>query len=135
MSSPIRIGINGFGRIGRNYLRASLTGDSNITVVAVNDLSDAKTLATLYEWDSIFGHTDNVHYSQDSLLIDEKQIAVFNEKEPEKIPWSDAEVDVVIEATGRFTSEQDAQNHIGGSVKKLLFQLLPVVMFKRSTTP
>src|SRR4029434_7209220 len=99
----IKVGINGFGRIGRNVLRASLN-DPNLEFVAVNDLTDPKTLAHLLKYDSILG---NLHHKitagADSISIDDKTIKVFAEKDPAKLPWGSVGAQVVVESTGRFT--------------------------------
>src|SRR5438445_306364 len=116
----IKVGINGFGRIGRNVLRTAL-GDDSIEFVAVNDLTDPKTLAHLLKYDSILG---NLHHkitsSADSIEIDGKKVRVFAEKDPAKIDWESAGAQVVIESTGRFTDGQDAKKHIRGTVKKVI---------------
>ena len=115
-----RIGINGFGRIGRSYLRAALANDADVEVVAVNDLTDATTLATLLEWDTVSGHLDGVAVEADALTVQGKRIAVFAEPEPDAIPWGDLGVDVVIESTGRFTDGDAAAAHLKGGAKKVL---------------
>jgi len=115
-----RIGINGFGRIGRSYLRAALANDADVEVVAVNDLTDAHTLATLLEWDTISGHLDGVAVDGDALLVGGTRIAVFAQPEPDAIPWGDLGVDVVIESTGRFTDGDAAAAHLKGGAKKVL---------------
>ena len=96
----IRIGINGFGRIGRTYLRAALAGAADVEVVAVNDLTDAGTLATLLEWDSVAGHLDGVAADGEDLEVAGRTIKVFSEPDPAKIPWGEVGADVVIESTG-----------------------------------
>ena len=116
----IKVGINGFGRIGRNVLRASLN-DSNIEFVAVNDLTDPKTLAHLLKYDSILGNLrHNISAGTDSISIDSKQIKVFAEKDPAKLPWESVGAQVVIESTGRFTDAEDAKKHMRGPVKKVI---------------
>ncbi|HEY8338925.1 MAG TPA: glyceraldehyde 3-phosphate dehydrogenase NAD-binding domain-containing protein, partial [Egibacteraceae bacterium] len=95
-----RIGINGFGRIGRSYLRAALANDADVEVVAVNDLTDARTLATLLEWHSVGGHLDGVGLDGDALTVQGKRIAVFNEPDPADIRWGDVGADIVVESTG-----------------------------------
>jgi len=116
----IKVGINGFGRIGRNVLRASLN-DSNIEFVAVNDLTDPKTLAHLLKYDSILGNLrHNISAGADSISIDNKKIKVFAEKDPAKLPWDSVGAQVVLESTGRFTDAEDAKKHMRGSVKKVI---------------
>ena len=114
----IKVGINGFGRIGRNVLRASLS-DSNLEFVAVNDLTDPKTLAHLLKYDSILGNLPHkISAGQDCIRIDDKSIRVFAEKDPAKLPWESVGAHVVIESTGRFTNADDAKKHLRGPVKK-----------------
>jgi glyceraldehyde 3-phosphate dehydrogenase len=116
----IKIGINGFGRIGRNVLRASLK-DSNLDFVAVNDLTDPKTLAHLLKYDSILGNLPNkISAGTDSINVDGKTIKVFAEKDPAKLPWESVGAQVIVESTGRFTDAADAKKHMRGSVKKVI---------------
>src|SRR5882757_8603712 len=116
----IKVGINGFGRIGRNVFRASLN-DKNIEFVAVNDLTDPKTLAHLLKYDSILGNLPNtITAGADSITIDGKTIKVFKEKDPAALPWESVGAQIVIESTGRFTDATDAKNHLRGSVKKVI---------------
>src|ERR1700684_74904 len=116
----IKVGINGFGRIGRNVLRASLN-DSNIEFVAVNDLTDPKTLAHLLKYDSILGNLPNqVSARADSITVDGKVIKVFMEKDPSALPWDSVGAQVVIESTGRFTDADEAKKHLRGTVKKVI---------------
>ena len=116
----IKVGINGFGRIGRNVLRASLN-DPNLEFVAVNDLTDPKTLAHLLKYDSILGNLDNkIVAGADSISIDGKTLKVFAEKDPAKLPWGSVGAQVVVESTGRFTDAADAKKHLQGSVKKVI---------------
>jgi glyceraldehyde 3-phosphate dehydrogenase len=116
----IKVGINGFGRIGRNVLRASLQ-DSNIDFVAVNDLTDSKTLAHLLKYDSILGNLHNdISAGQDCIKVDGKSIRVFAEKDPAKLPWESVGAQIVIESTGRFTNAEDAKKHLRGPVKKVI---------------
>jgi len=117
----VKIGINGFGRIGRNYLRAALAQGADLEIVAVNDLTDNKTLAHLLKYDSILGRLDEeVTYSADSITVGDKTIKVFEERDPAALPWGDLGVDIVIESTGRFTNAADARKHIEGGAKKVL---------------
>ena len=116
----IKIGINGFGRIGRNVLRASLK-DSNLDFVAVNDLTDPKTLAHLLKYDSILGNLPNkISAGSESINVDGKTIKVFAEKDPAKLPWESVGAQVIVESTGRFTDAEDAKKHMRGSVKKVI---------------
>ena len=116
----IKVGINGFGRIGRNVFRASLK-DSNVDIVAVNDLTDPKTLAHLLKYDSVLGNLSNqVSSGPDSITVDGKTIKVFKEKDPAALPWESVGAQVVIESTGRFTDANDAKKHLRGSVKKVI---------------
>jgi len=116
----IKVGINGFGRIGRNVLRASLH-DSNLEFVAVNDLTDPKTLAHLLQYDSVLGNLPNkVTAGADSITVDGKTIKVFKEKDPAALPWESVGAQVVIESTGRFTNAEDAKKHLRGTVKKVI---------------
>ena len=116
----IKVGINGFGRIGRNVLRASLK-DPNLEFVAVNDLTDPQTLAHLLKYDSVLGNLPNqVSAGPDSVTIDGKTIKVFKEKDPAALPWESVGAQVVVESTGRFTDAADAKKHMRGSVKKVI---------------
>jgi glyceraldehyde 3-phosphate dehydrogenase len=116
----IKVGINGFGRIGRNVLRTALN-DSNIEFVAVNDLTDPKTLAHLLKYDSVLGNLKNdISAGPDSIIIDGRTIKVFAEKDPAKLPWESVGAQVVVESTGRFTDAVDAKKHLRGTVKKVI---------------
>src|ERR1700740_580839 len=116
----IKVGINGFGRIGRNVLRASLN-DSNLEFVAVNDLTDPKTLAHLLKYDSILGNLPHkITAGADSISIEGRTIKVFAEKDPAKLPWESVGAQVVIESTGRFTDANDAKKHLRGPVTKAI---------------
>jgi glyceraldehyde 3-phosphate dehydrogenase len=116
----IKVGINGFGRIGRNVFRASLN-DPNLEFVAVNDLTDSKTLAHLLKYDSILGNLPNqISAAPDSIKVDNKNVRVFAEKDPAKLPWESVGAQVVIESTGRFTNAEDAKKHLRGPVKKVI---------------
>jgi glyceraldehyde 3-phosphate dehydrogenase len=116
----IKVGINGFGRIGRNVLRASLN-DSNLEFVAVNDLTDPKTLAHLLKYDSILGNLPHkIAAGTDCIQIDGRSLKVFAEKDPAKLPWESVGAQVVIESTGRFTDAEDAKKHLRGPVKKVI---------------
>jgi len=116
----IKVGINGFGRIGRNVFRASLN-DPNLEFVAVNDLTDPKTLAHLLKYDSILGNLPHkISASADSIHIDNKTIKVFKERDPGALPWESVGAQVVVESTGHFTDANDAKKHLRGSVKKVI---------------
>src|SRR5881398_3391912 len=110
----IRVGINGFGRIGRQVLRAARQQQvADIEIVAVNDLTDTKTLAHLFKYDSVHRtYQGDVSAGQGSIMVDGDEIKVFAEKDPSALPWKDLGVDVVLESTGRFTSADGAKKHI-----------------------
>jgi len=117
----VKVGINGFGRIGRNFLRAALD-NPEIQIVAINDLTDSKTLAHLLKYDSLLGTLPvSVEAADNHLQVDGKQIRVFSERDPAAIPWRNVEVDVVIEATGFFTDREKAAVHIeSGGAKRVI---------------
>ena len=118
---PVRVGINGFGRIGRNVLRAGLAKDTDIEWVAVNDITDNATLAHLLKYDSILGpYPGSVEVRGDSLIVDDKEIKVYEERDPAKLPWSDLGVDVVLESTGFFTNRDDAAKHLEAGARKVV---------------
>jgi glyceraldehyde 3-phosphate dehydrogenase len=118
----IRVGINGFGRIGRQVLRAAREqGVADLDFVAVNDLTDTRTLAHLFKYDSVHGtYSGDVEAGPDSIIVDGDDIKVLTQKDPAALPWRDLGVDVVLESTGRFTSAPDAQKHIDAGAKKVL---------------
>ncbi len=117
---PIRVGINGFGRIGRNVLRAGYK-NKELEFVAVNDLTDAKTLAHLLKYDSVHGKFDaKVEVGKDSILIDGKEVKVFAQRDPSQLPWKDLRVDVVLESTGRFTDRAGGAKHLEAGAKKVI---------------
>ena len=117
----VNVGINGFGRIGRNFLRAAMAQGADIRVVAVNDLTDNKVLAHLLKYDSITGRLDaEVSYDDNGIVVDGNHIAVYEERDPANLPWGDLGVDIVIESTGRFTDATDAIKHIHAGAKKVL---------------
>src|SRR5690606_5778458 len=117
----IRGGINGVGRIGRNYLRAILEAGADIQVVAVNDVTDNKTLAHLLKYDSVLGRiAGDVSYDDDSITADGKAIRSFAERDPANLPWGELGVDIVIESTGFFTDATKAKAHIDGGAKKVI---------------
>jgi len=116
----IKVAINGFGRIGRNVLRTCL-GDKDIDFVAVNDLTDTKTLAHLLKYDSVLGNLEqNISFTENSIKVDGDEFRVFSEKDPSLIPWDEVGAQIVIESTGRFTKAEDAKKHLRGSVKKVI---------------
>ncbi len=116
----IRVGINGFGRIGRSFFRACY-GHEDIQIVAVNDLTDTKTLAHLLKYDSVHGmFKGHVEAKDSSLVVDGKEVRVFSVKDPGEIPWGDLGVDVVIESTGAFTSREKAELHLRDTVKRVI---------------
>ncbi len=116
----IKVGINGFGRIGRNIVRTALN-DKDIQFVAVNDITDAKTLAHLLKYDSVLGNLPNkITYTDDSISVDGKSFKVFKTKDPAEIDWASVGADIVVESTGLFTKGPDARKHIRGPVKKVI---------------
>jgi glyceraldehyde 3-phosphate dehydrogenase len=116
----VKVGINGFGRIGRNVLRAAL-GNKEIDFVAVNDLTSPATLAHLLKYDSILGNLPNsITSGEDFIAVDGKKIKVYAEKDPAKLPWADNGAQIVIESTGHFTDATKAKAHLGPTVKKVI---------------
>lgn len=116
----IKVGINGFGRIGRNVMRSCL-GDTDIDFVAVNDLTDTKTLAHLLKYDSVMGNLDHkIVAGEGEITVEGDTFKVFSEKDPAAIDWPSVGAEIVIEATGRFTNAEDAGKHLRGSVKKVI---------------
>ncbi|HEV2177239.1 MAG TPA: type I glyceraldehyde-3-phosphate dehydrogenase [Terriglobia bacterium] len=116
----VKVGINGFGRIGRNVFRACL-GDAGVEIVAVNDITDPKTLAHLLKHDSVFGALPaDVGYGADCVQVNGKSIRVFKVKDPGEIDWSSLGADVVVESTGLFTNAAEAKKHLKGTVKKVI---------------
>ena len=117
----VRVGINGFGRIGRNVFRAATLGETDVEIVAVNDITDTGTLAHLLDYDSVFGrYPGHVHAHDDHLHVDDTEIRVFAERDPANLPWGDLGVDVVIESTGFFTERSKAAAHLDGGAKKVI---------------
>ncbi len=117
----VRVGINGFGRIGRNFLRAILATGADVEVVGVNDLTSPETLAHLLHYDSTHGRLPvPVDVEGNDLLVGERHIRVMAERQPEALPWASLGVDLVVESTGIFTSRADAARHLGGSVKRVI---------------
>jgi len=116
----IKVGINGFGRIGRNIFRASLS-DKEINFVAVNDITDTKTLAHLLKYDSVLGNLQHdISASENGIKVEGEDFRVFSERDPSAIPWESVGAEIVIESTGRFTKAEDARKHLRGSVKKVI---------------
>ena len=117
----VRVGINGFGRIGRNFYRAVQASGADIEIVAVNDLTDNKTLAHLLKYDSILGRLDGeVTYDETSISVGDQKIAVFAERDPAKLDWTGVGADIVIESTGFFTDANKAKVHIEGGATKVI---------------
>jgi glyceraldehyde 3-phosphate dehydrogenase len=118
---PVRVGINGFGRIGRNFFRAQREVGANVEIVAVNDLGDAKTMAHLLKYDSNLGPFDGEVALGDGVIrAGGEEMKMFSERDPGALPWSDLGVDVVLESTGFFTDRQGAQKHIDAGAKKVV---------------
>ena len=117
----VKVGINGFGRIGRNYYRALVESGADLEVVAVNDLTDNKTLAHLLKYDSILGRLDgDVTYDDESISVDGKKFAAWAERDQAKLDWKSVGADVVVESTGFFTDAEKAKAHIDGGAKKVI---------------
>jgi glyceraldehyde 3-phosphate dehydrogenase len=117
----VRVGINGFGRIGRNFFRAALQSGADIEIVGINDLTDNATLAHLLKYDSILGRLGlPVTFTDDSITVDGKTIRVFSERDPANLPWGEVKADIVIESTGFFTKAADAKKHIAAGAKKVI---------------
>jgi glyceraldehyde 3-phosphate dehydrogenase len=117
----VRVGINGFGRIGRNVFRAAHERNADIEWVGVNDLVDSKTLAHLLKYDSVYGpYPGTVDHTDDAIVVDGKEIKVTAEKDPAALPWGDLGADVVIESTGLFTKREDAQKHLDAGAQKVI---------------
>jgi glyceraldehyde 3-phosphate dehydrogenase len=120
LGMAVKVGINGFGRIGRNIFRTAL-GDNDIEFVAVNDITDTKTLAHLLKYDSVLG---NLHHqisaSENGIKVEDQELRVFSERDPAAINWESVGAEIVVESTGRFTKAEDAKKHLRGSVKKVI---------------
>jgi glyceraldehyde 3-phosphate dehydrogenase len=117
----VKIGVNGFGRIGRNFWRALDASDHDVEIVAVNDLTDNKTLAHLLKYDTILGKLPyDVSFTEGEIVVDGKSIKALAERDPAKLPWADLGVDVVIESTGHFTKAEGARKHLDGGAKKVI---------------
>src|SRR5437763_10625394 len=117
----LKAGINGFGRIGRNVFRAAHASGADIDWVGVNDITDTQTLAHLLKYDSILGRfPGTVEHTDDTLIVDGKELTVFAERAPADLPWSDVGADVVIESTGLFTDRDSAAKHLDAGAKKVI---------------
>jgi glyceraldehyde 3-phosphate dehydrogenase len=116
----VRVGINGFGRIGRNFFRAALAAGADIEVVGVNDLTDKKSLAHLLKYDSILGRLEDVSYTADEISVGGKRFKALEERDPAKLPWGDLGADVVIESTGFYTDATKAKAHLDAGAKKVI---------------
>jgi len=120
-----KIGINGFGRIGRNVFRI-LVKNLDFEVVAINDITDAKTLAHLLKYDAVFGRFDgDVKATDDAIVVNGKTVKVLAKKDPSELPWKDLGVDFVLESTGKFTTKADCMKHIEAGAKKVLLSVPP----------
>jgi glyceraldehyde 3-phosphate dehydrogenase len=117
---PVRVGINGFGRIGRNVFRAAQESGADVEIVAVNDITDAGTLAHLLKYDSVYGPLPGVEAADGAIRVDGREVKVLAETDPTKLPWGDLGADVVIESTGRFTKRADAAKHLEAGAKKVI---------------
>src|SRR3954469_14400473 len=118
---PVRVGINGFGRIGRNLFRAAQATSTDIEWVAVNDLTDPKTLPHLLKYDSILGpYPGTIEVSDDGIVVDGKPLKVLAERDPGALPWGGLGVEVVVESTGFFTKRADAAKHLEAGAKKVI---------------
>ena len=116
-----KVAINGFGRIGRNVFRAGLESNADVEFVAINDITDSKTLAHLLQYDSVYGRLEaTASFGANSISVGGSQVKVFAERDPLKIPWSDVGAQIVVESTGLFRARQDAAKHLGDSVKKVI---------------
>ncbi|MFM8646099.1 MAG: type I glyceraldehyde-3-phosphate dehydrogenase [Actinomycetota bacterium] len=117
----VRVGINGFGRIGRSFWRATQKSKSDIEIVAVNDLGDKKTMAHLLKYDSVMGVLPNtIHATDDGISVDGKTLKVLSERDPQKLPWKSLGVDVVVESTGFFTEREKAAAHLAGGARVVI---------------
>jgi glyceraldehyde 3-phosphate dehydrogenase len=116
-----RVAINGFGRIGRNFLRAAAAQEVDVEIVALNDLTDNQTLALLTKYDSVHGrYPGTVEATEDALIVDGREIQVFSERDPAALPWKDVGVDVVVESTGLFTERDAAAKHLAAGARKVI---------------
>jgi glyceraldehyde 3-phosphate dehydrogenase len=118
---PVRVGINGFGRIGRNLFRAAQAQGADIEWVAANDITDTKTLAHLLKYDSILGrYPGTVEATDDGIVVDGNELKILAERDPAALPWADLGVDVVVESTGFFTNREDAAKHLDAGARKVI---------------
>ncbi len=117
----VRVGVNGFGRIGRNFFRAARKRGADIELIAVNDLGDAKTMAHLLKYDSVLGPLDDdVEASNGGIRVGDTELRLLNEKDPAALPWKDLDVQIVLESTGLFTKREDAQKHLDAGAEKVV---------------
>src|ERR1700747_3598862 len=117
---PIKVGINGFGRIGRNIMRTAID-DKDMQFVAVNDITDAKTLAHLLKYDSVLGNLPHtITHTDNSISVEGRSFKVFKTKDPAEIDWASVGADIVVESTGLFTKGPEAKKHLRGPVKKVV---------------
>ena len=117
----VKIGINGFGRIGRNFFRAARQKKADLEIVAVNDITDAKTLAHLLKYDSVFGRFDgDVSHDGDGLIVDGTRLRVIAERDPANLPWKELGAEIVVESTGLFTDRENAQKHLEAGAQKVV---------------
>jgi glyceraldehyde 3-phosphate dehydrogenase len=116
----VRVGINGFGRIGRNFFRAHLERGGDFDVVAVNDVADAATMAHLLEYDSVLGRLDGVAAQDGKIVVREHELQVLSEKDPANLPWTDLGVEIALESTGLFTDREKAQAHLDAGARKVV---------------
>ncbi len=123
-NSPVRVGLNGFGRIGRNVLRASLEYDG-LEIVAINDVMDNDDMAYLLQYDSVHGRLEDVQLDGDTLTIEGQSIELLSERDPSSLPWDEHDVDVAFEATGLFRSHEDASQHLEAGAEKVLISAPP----------
>src|SRR3954453_10152867 len=118
---PLKAGINGFGRIGRNVFRAAHAAGADIDWVGVNDITDTKTLAQLLKYDSILGRfPGEVEATENAVVVDGKELRVFAERDPASLPWGDLGAEVVVESTGLFTDRENASKHLDAGAKKVI---------------
>src|SRR5687768_11930493 len=119
--AKVKVGINGFGRIGRNLFRAAYEASSDLDFLAVNDITDTKTLAHLLKYDSILGRfPGEVEATETAIIVDGQEIKVLSERDPADLPWGEIGADVVIESTGLFTKREDATKHLDAGAKKVI---------------
>ncbi len=123
-TEPVRIGLNGFGRIGRNVLRAARS-DDRVEVVAVNDVMDNDDMAYLLEYDSVHGHLEDVSRDGDTLVVADREIQLCTERDPTSLPWDDHDVDVAFEATGLFRTHDEAAQHLEAGADKVIISAPP----------